>query len=112
MLLFPLIPLYPRFSWARTAINSGIFTKFPLLHKTILNTRWARRYLFRQLAAKASGTEPPEHYIPQSLFAAADRETQPLTLDGRREGLTQFFAAQRRVLLVARSGTGKSVFLR
>jgi hypothetical protein len=111
-LIFPLIPLYPRFSWARTTINSGIFTKFSLLHKTILDTRWARGYLFRQLAAKASGAELPKPYIPQSLFATADKDAKPLTLDGSREGLTQFFVTQRRALLVARSGTGKSVFLR
>jgi hypothetical protein len=111
-LIFPLIPLYPRFSWARTAVNSGVFTKFPFAHKTVLNTRWARAYLFRQLAGKGSNTTVPKPYIPQSVFAAADKKAQSLSLDGSRKSLTQLFAAERRALLVARSGTGKSVFLR
>jgi hypothetical protein len=64
--------------------------------KLVLYTVWWRRVVY---------------YIPQSVFAVADKEAQPLTLDGSREGLTQFFATQRRTLLVARSGTGKSVFL-
>ena len=105
-------PALPSLLLARTAINSGVFTKFPLVHKAILDTRWARGYLFRQLVVKASGTELPKPYIPQSVFAAADKVAQPLTFDGSRESLTQLFAAQRRGLLIARSGTGKSVFLR
>lgn len=112
LLIFPLIRLYPRFSWARTAINSGVFTKFPFAHKAILNLRWSRRYLFRQLAAKASATRMPEPYISQSVFAAADKDPQLLSLNGSQASLGQLFATQRRVLLVARSGTGKSVFLR
>jgi len=111
-LLFPLIPLYPHFSWARTAINSGMFTKFPLLHKTILNTPWARGYLFRQLTSKETGTELPKPYIPQSLFAAVNKDAVPVSLYGSKEALTQFFGGQHRAILVARSGTGKSVFLR
>jgi hypothetical protein len=111
-LIFPLIPLYPRFSWARTAVNSGVFTKFPFAHKAILNTRWARGYLFRRLAATANATALPRPYIPQSIFAAADTEARSLNLDGSRESLMQLFAAERRALLIARSGTGKSVFLR
>jgi hypothetical protein len=67
-LIFPLIPLYPHFSWARTAINSGVFTKFPFAHKAILDTRWARGCLFRQLAATASAAAVPKPYIPQSVF--------------------------------------------
>jgi ligand-binding sensor domain-containing protein len=111
-LIFPLIPLYPRFSWARTAINCGLFTKFPLLHKTILNTRWARGYLFRQLLATAKSAVLPKPYIPQTVFAAAEKELRPLTFDGSGESVKQLFEAQRRALLIARSGTGKSVFLR
>jgi hypothetical protein len=107
-----LIPLYPRFSWARTAINGGLFTKFPLLHKTILNTRWARGYLFRQLLATAKSAVLPKPYIPQTVFAAAEKELRPLTFDGSGESVKQLFEAQRRALLIARSGTGKSVFLR
>jgi hypothetical protein len=57
-LIFPLILLYPHFSWARTAANSGAFTKFPILHKTILDTRWARERLFRQYVDRAPS--PPQ----------------------------------------------------
>lgn len=110
--IFPLIPLYPRFSWARTATNSGVFTKFPLLHKEILNTAWARRRLLFRLAKSAVATSLPDPYIPQSLFAAKQAQAQQIILDGSSEGLKQLFAIQRRALLVARSGTGKSVFLR
>jgi len=111
-LILPLIPLYPRYSWARTAVNSGWFTKFPVAHKAVVNTRWARRHLFRRLAERGSATPGPEPYIPQSLFAAADQEPQPLSPDGGRASLAQIFARERRALLLARSGTGKSVFLR
>src|SRR5439155_8541827 len=52
LLIFPLIILYPRFSWARTATNSGVFTKFPFLHKTVLSTAWARAHLFRRYAER------------------------------------------------------------
>ncbi len=113
MAIFPLILLYPRFSWARTATNSGVFTKFPFLHKTILGTRWARRRLFRQYTRNAiAGAAVPAPYIPQSLFAEKDKDAQALTRDGGSESLVGMFAAQRRALLIARSGTGKSVFLR
>jgi ligand-binding sensor domain-containing protein len=111
-LIFLLIPLYPRFSWARTAVSSGIFTKFPLLHKTILNSRWARRYLFKRLAAKAATMDLPKPYIQQYVFSTADRNVAPLTVDGSRKSLMELFAKERRALLIARSGTGKSVFLR
>jgi hypothetical protein len=110
--IFPLIPLFPRFSWARTAINSGVFTKFPFAHKAIVNTGWARGYLFRELADKATGAQLPKPYIPQSLYAAVEKEPNPLTIDGSRESLALLFATYRHALLIARSGTGKSVFLR
>ena len=53
----------------------------------------------------------PKPYISQSLFAEKDKAAQALTPDGSSESLTDLFAVQRRVLLIARSGTGKSVFL-
>ena len=112
VLIFPLVPLYPRFSWARTAVNSGVFTKFPVAHKTILNTRWARGHLFRQLADKGNTAPMPTPYIPQSIFAIADKDAQPLTFDDSLESLKRLFGAERRAILIARSGTGKSVFLR
>ena len=111
-LIFPLIPLCPRFSWARTAVNSGVFTKFPFAHKAILNTSWARGYLFRKFAATATTAALPWPYIPQSIFAAADNQARSLNIDGSRESLMQLFADERRALLIARSGTGKTVFLR
>jgi ligand-binding sensor domain-containing protein len=112
VLIFPLIPLYPRFSWARTAANSGVFTKFPFLHKAVLNSAWARRHLFRRIAKSAASASLPSPYITQSLFAAKQNRVEPITLDGSRESLNQLFASQRRALLIARSGTGKSVLLR
>jgi ligand-binding sensor domain-containing protein len=111
-LIFPLIPLYPHFSWARTAANSGIFTKFPFLHKAVLNTAWARRNLFFRLVAGADTAALPTPYIPQSLFATKQAQARQLTLDGSRDSLKLLFASQRRALVIARSGTGKSVFLR
>jgi hypothetical protein len=81
LFIFPLILLYPRFSWARTATSSGFFTKFPLLHKTVLNTSWARNRLFRRYAEGAIGALAlalPKPYIPQSLFAEKYRSAQAL----------------------------------
>jgi ligand-binding sensor domain-containing protein len=111
VLIFPLIRIYPRYSWARSAINSGAFTKFPILHKTILNTVWARHHLFRQLAEIGSAVSLPKPYIQQSLFLASDKQVQPIVVDGRIESLKQLFGVERRALLIARSGTGKSVLL-
>jgi hypothetical protein len=112
-LIFVLIPLYPSFSLARTAINSGLFTRFPFAHKAILNTHWARRSLFRKLAQNALDTsEFPRNYIPQSVFDSRDSSAKPL-LDGTQISLKQLLLTDpRRQLLIARSGTGKSVFLR
>jgi ligand-binding sensor domain-containing protein len=113
LITFPLLFLYPYFSWARTFIGSGAFTKFPLLHKTVLGTRWARRRIFRNYAAHALATVVQQKpYIPQSLFAERATETRALIPDGSHQGLEHLFAAQRRALLIARSGTGKSVLLR
>ncbi len=113
LLMFPLVPLYPRFSWARTAMNSGLLTKFPLAHKAILDTRWARRCLFHQLAAETlEDPELPDPYVPQSVFAARDRTAHALPLDGGSESLKALLSERRRALVIARSGTGKSVLLR
>ena len=111
-LIFPLIPLYPRYSWARTAVNSGLFTKFPFAHKAVLNTSWARSFLFRKLAETATTAHVPSPYIPQSIFPAADEQARSFDIDGSSESLGRLFADGHRVLLIARSGTGKSVFLR
>jgi hypothetical protein len=53
----------------------------------------------------------PVPYIPQSVFAAQDRSPEPLITDGSAESLARLFAGRRHALLIARSGTGKSVFL-
>jgi hypothetical protein len=111
LLLFPMLWLYPRYSWARTAANSGLFTKFPIAHKAVLNTRWARRYLFLRFVSQL-GPDLPEPYIPQRVAPARDRLTTPFQVDGGAQSLRQLFAGHRRILLMARSGTGKSVFLR
>jgi HEAT repeats len=42
LILFPLLLLYPRSGWARSAVNSGLLSKFPILHKLVLNSQWAR----------------------------------------------------------------------
>ena len=63
----------------------------------------------KKLDGLSGGAKP---YIPQSLFAEKDKEAHALTPDGSSESLAGLFAVQRRVLLIARSGTGKSVFLR
>jgi ligand-binding sensor domain-containing protein len=113
LLIYPIILLYPHFSWARTATNSGVFTKFPFLHKSVLSSRWARRHIFHQYTTKAvAASAEPKHYFPQSLFAEKDRTGLALTPDGSIQSLAGLFASQRRALLIARSGTGKSVFLR
>src|SRR5208282_5571918 len=113
VLIFPLIIFYPHFSWARTATNSGVFTKFPVFHKTVLGTSWARNHLFRRYAEGAiAAAVMPKLYIPQSLFAEKDKAAHALAPDGSSKSLTDLFAVQRRALLIARSGTGKSVFLR
>ncbi len=111
LLLFPILWLYPRFSWARTAANSGLFTKFPIAHKAVLNTRWARRFLFLRFVSHGSpGLSGP--YIPQCVVPARDYLTTPFQIDGSTRSLNQLFADNLRILLIARSGTGKSVLLR
>jgi hypothetical protein len=54
----------------------------------------------------------PDPYIPQSLFADNDEATQGPALDGGDGNLAGLLAGHRRALVIARSGTGKSVFLR
>jgi hypothetical protein len=111
--LFPLLFLYPHAGWARSAVNSGVFTKFPILHKIILNSDWARRRIFRRHAEMSIGAaQVPEHYIPQAIFRAVGTASKPLALDGASGSLTALFEPSRRVLVLARSGTGKSVLLR
>lgn len=111
--LFPLLGLYPRAGWARSLVNSGAFSRFPVLHRIVLNTTWARRRVFRCLAERALENEGvPEPYIPQQL-AFEGRETAPrVAMDATSESLSTLFGSSRKVLVLGRSGTGKSVLLR
>jgi hypothetical protein len=109
VLLFPLIVLYGRHSWARTALNSGIFLKFPLVHKSILDTRWARRRIFASYVQSAADEASlPNPYLPQVLIG----KSAGTALTTTTMGVEELFAQRMRVLVLARSGTGKSVFLR
>ena len=114
IVIFPLILLYPRFSWARTASQQRRFHEISLLAQDrswhALGARPFVPPIHKRRAIAA--TAVPEPYITQSLFAEKDKEAQALTLDGSSESFALFVRAQRRALLIARSGTGKSVFLR
>jgi hypothetical protein len=102
-------PPLPALLRARTATSSGIFTKSPLLHKTVLNTLCARNHLLRRYAESAIGAVSlPEPYIPQYLFAERSKSAQAVTPGGRSESLAGLFAIQRRALLIDRSGTGNA----
>ena len=93
-------------------MNSGVFTKFPVLHKIVLNSRWARRRIFEQFAAKAvNTTKVPDHYIAQAVFRVSEAEANPIRLDGTTAALSKLFGRSQRVLVLGRSGTGKSVLL-
>ncbi len=90
--LFPLLLLYPRASWARSAVTSGVFTKFPVLHKLILNSDWARRLIFRRHAETSiAAAQVPEHYISQAVFRAVGTASTPLALDGASASLAALF---------------------
>lgn len=111
--IFPLLLLYPYAGWARSLVNSGTFSRFPVLHKLVLNTSWARSRLFRSLAESAlRGAEVPEPYIPQEVLLLGREISQRLAVDGSSESLHELFGASRKVLVLGRSGTGKSVLLR
>jgi polynucleotide 5'-kinase involved in rRNA processing len=93
--------------------------KFPLLHKSILNSAWARRHLFAHLAALSTRVEVPQHYIPHAVSGPGLVTTAPLHLDESHTSLAALFQVERqvyggrsRVLLIGRSGSGKSVLLR
>lgn len=109
----PLILLYTRSSLARTALNSGVFNKFPLIHQTILNSAWARRRLFQAGAHKyLRDLTLPSPYIPQAVYRADDKEAQPLHLQEVDDFLCRLCTPGPHALLLGRSGTGKSVLLR
>jgi streptogramin lyase len=117
--LVPLVKLYPRSSLARTAVNSGAVTKFPLLHKTILNSRWARGHVFRSFVTERSARhrqELPRHYVAQSVQRADGAASFEVNvLDGGTtlgELLPRLMGREKRAIVLGRSGTGKSVLLR
>ena len=113
LFLPPLIVLYPRSSLARTAVNSGAFSRFPLLHKTILNSSWARRYLFCTGAQKyLQELKVPHPYISQAVYDASDPLSQPIYLTEADDFLSRLCTPGPHALLLGRSGTGKSVLLR
>ena len=109
MLLLPFVSLYPRFSWVRSLVNSGVFTKFPVMHRLLLNTSWARRCLFALYRSNVIGAPDVSYYIEQSVFPLPDGEPLPI---GREEDPLGELAKQSRFSLVlGRSGTGKSILL-
>jgi ligand-binding sensor domain-containing protein len=113
LFLPPLILLYTGSSLARTAVNSGMFTKFPLIHKTVLNSNWARRRLFRAGAHKyLQDLNLPRPYIPQAVYRTDDKEGQPIQLQEVDDFLCRLCTPSSHALLLGRSGTGKSILLR
>ncbi len=109
ILLLPLIALYPRFSWVRSLVNSGVFTKFPIVHRLLLNTQWARRRLFALYCTAAIDDPGVTHYIDQSVFPLSGSEPLPI---GSEENLLDSVAKLGRFsLILGRSGTGKSVLM-
>lgn len=102
--------LYPQSSWARSAVNSGLLSKFPILHKILLSSHWARHRLFRLYADKAVGAQDIVHYIPQAVCPAGSGE--PLPLAGEEDPLGELRKWGPYLLVLGRSGTGKSVLLK
>ena len=108
--VFPLILLYPRAGWARTILNSGFFSRFPILHRLILSSGWARRRLFHGCASrKGERAAVPDPYIPQFVYRKGQPE--PLPIGDDFDSLPSLMGSTNRCLLMARSGTGKSVLL-
>ncbi|HJT15524.1 MAG TPA: hypothetical protein VJ790_23075, partial [Dongiaceae bacterium] len=108
--VFPLILLYPRAGWARTMLNSGFFSRFPILHRLILNAGWSRRRLFHGCASRErESAAVPDPYIPQFVYRKGQPE--PLPIGDDVASLPSLLGATNRGLLMARSGTGKSVLL-
>jgi ligand-binding sensor domain-containing protein len=113
LFLPPLIMFYPLSSLARTATNSGAFNRFPLIHKSILNSGWARGHLFRNGAQKyLRDLKLPSPYIPQAVFRAEELQAQPIQEGEVNDFLCHLCTPNPHALLLGRSGTGKSVLLR
>lgn len=119
--LVPLIWLYPRAAWARTAVTSGYFSKFPLLHKHLLASPWACHYVFKRLATTYESIATmsiPHPYIPQYVYGVQDWVSDPLLMDASRTLWARLFQRKTdprwrpRVFVLSPSGSGKSVLLR
>jgi ABC-type branched-subunit amino acid transport system substrate-binding protein/ubiquinone/menaquinone biosynthesis C-methylase UbiE len=111
--LFPLIWAYPRTHLARSAVNSGVFTKFPILHKLILNSTWARRKIFHLHLETSSLKAEVTHYVEQRLVPEETTTTETVYALTRTisDTLRSLFTNTRIVLIRGRSGTGKTVLL-
>lgn len=109
--LIVMIPFYHRYGWVRTAINSGVFSKYSLLHKTLLNTSWARRFIFRStVKLLSSNAVLPDQYIAQTLSYGLDNSVS-ISIDEPENCLKSIFRDAKSAMIVGRSGSGKSVLL-
>ncbi len=108
--MIPLVALYHRSSLARSLANSGLFDKFPVFHRLLLNSNWARRKIFHGYALFAGELSEATYYIPQSLFAEDDgKKSYIATADAPFGELLQ---TARHSIILGRSGTGKSILMR
>lgn len=110
--LLLMIPFYWRFAWIRTAINSGVFTKYSLLHKSILNSHWSRRKILTQavqrLVAKATVPTP---YIEQYIAVGTGEALLQSAADASKL-LERIFLDTNSAIIIGKSGSGKSVLMR
>jgi ligand-binding sensor domain-containing protein len=108
-----LILLYDSSSLARTVVSSPVFNKFPIVYKIILNSTWARRCLYRKGAQMyLASLEIPSPYIPQAVYPLDGPPGESITLESKQDFLSRLCVSMPQVLLLGRSGTGKSVLLR
>jgi ligand-binding sensor domain-containing protein len=112
--LFPLLRIYSKSSWARTFVNSGLFNKFPLLHKSILNSQWARRHLFLKFVQLSSHHHKvPNPYIPQMVYHSNALQAEAaMPIDELDNVYACLFSSTKHIMILGRSGTGKTVLLR
>ncbi len=112
LFLYPMLWLYPSHRWARALIDSGVATKFPIAHKLILNSRWARRKLFQSHTVKhEKDATVPELYIPQGICQRGAPIDDACWLDSSVAALEPLLDAPGQLLILGRSGTGKSVLV-
>ena len=109
VLLIPLVALYPRYSLARSLVNSGFFSRFPVVHRILLNTSWARRQLFDRYLHNASTNENLTHYIDQSVSTESGSKSE---IGSSEDPLATVAEQGRFSVILGRSGTGKSVLMK